>query len=131
MPCIVICNSPLSRVRYWFRQRYLRKKYAKKLPKLYYDRRYDTYISSAKPEEDGGILWVCSELTGTGLIYKYRLGKEETHTHGFEGVLQEAYNHAEMFSIPEEYRDQYSAQELRFLEKLIQRAHRDRDGWTG
>lgn len=131
MPSILIYGSLLSRARRWFRQRYLRKKYAGKPPKLYYDLRYRTYISPVKLEEEGDISWVCSELAGTGLIYKYRLGKEETHTHGFEGVLQEAYNYAEIFSIPEEYRDQYSAQELRFLEKLIQRAHRDRDGWTG
>ena len=131
MPSIVICDSLFSRARYWFRQRYLRKKYGEKPPKLYYDRRYDTYISPMKLEEDGDISWVCSELAGTCLVYKYRPGKEETHTHGFEGVLREAYNHAEVFSIPEECRGQYSAQELRFLEKPIRRAHRDREGWTG
>ena len=131
MPRIIVCGSLLSRARYWLRQRYLRKKYGGRLPKLYYDPRYRTYISPMKLGEDGDISWVCSELAGTCLVYQYRLGEEETHTHGFEGVLREAYNHAEVFSIPEEYREQYSAQELHFLEKLIRRAHRDREGWTG
>ena len=128
MPSIVICSSPLSRARYWFRQRYLRKKYEKKPPKLYYDRRYDTYISPAKLEEDGEILWVCCELAETSLIYEYRLGERETHDHDFANILRDAYDHAEEFSIPEEYREQYSAQELAFLDKLVERGRRDRGG---
>lgn len=131
MPRVVDCGSVLSRVRRWFRQRYLQKKYGGKLPKLYYDPRYRTYISPMKLEEDGDISWVCSELAGTCLVYQYRLGEEETHTHGFEGVLREAYDHAEEFSIPEGYRAQYSAQELNFLEKVAERGRRDRREWKG
>lgn len=131
MPSIVICDSLFSRARYWFRQRYLRKKYGEKPPKLYYDPRYRTYISPMKLEEDGDISWVCSELAGTCLVYQYRLGEEETHTHGFESVLREAYDHAEEFSIPEGYRAQYSAQELNFLEKVAERGRRDRREWKG
>lgn len=102
-----------------------------KPPKLYYGPRYRTYISPMKLEEDGDISWVCSELAGTCLVYQYRLGEEETHTHGFEGVLREAYDHAEEFSIPEGYRAQYSAQELNFLEKVAERGRRDRREWKG
>lgn len=126
MPSIVICDSLFSRARYWFRQRYLRKKYGEKPPKLYYDRRYDTYISPMKLKEDGSITWVCGELAGDCLIYKYRLGDVDTHGHEFEGVLLDAYDHAEEFSIPEEYREQYSAQELEFLKKLVERGRGDR-----
>lgn len=131
MPSIVICGSLISRAHYWFRQRYLRKKYAGKPPRLYYDLRYRTFISPAKLDEDGDISWVCSELAGTCPIYDYRLGELETHEHTFEFVLRDAYDHAEEFSIPEEYRDQYSAQELNFLEKVAERGRRDRREWKG
>ena len=131
MPSIVICDSLFFRARYWFRQRYLRKKYGEKPPKLYYDRRYDTYISPMKLKEDGSITWVCGELAGDCLIYKYRLGDVDTHEHEFEGVLRDAYDHGEEFSVPEEYRDQYSAQELNFLEKVAERGRRDRREWKG
>lgn len=126
MPRVVDCGSLLSRARRWLRQRYLRKKYGGRPPKLYYDPRYRTYISPVKLEEDGDISWVCGELAGDCLIYKYRLGDVDTHGHEFEWVLRDAYDHAEEFSIPEEYRDQYSAQELNFLEKVAERGRRDR-----
>lgn len=126
MPSFVICCGPISRMRYWIRQRYLKKKYANKPPKIYYDQRYRTYIAPTNLDEDGEINWVCSELARTGLIYDYCLGDEETHAHVFDEVLEDAYNYAERFSIPEQYREQYSAQELKFLEKLIQRRLRDR-----
>lgn len=46
-----------------------------------------------------------------------RLEGRETHTHGFEAVLQDAYNCSETFSIPEEYRELYSTQELDLLKR--------------
>lgn len=130
MPSFYIGFGPLARIRYRFRQRYLRRTYAGKPPKIYYDRRCQVYISPAKLSEDGDILWVCSELAGTSLLYEYCLGEQETHTHGFDGVLRDAYDYAETFSIPERCREQYSAQELDLLDKLVQRGRRDRGGGT-
>lgn len=127
MPSFYVCFGPISRMRYHFRQRYLRKKYAGKPPRIYYDHRYRVYISPTKLNEDGDIMWVCSELAGDCLVYEYRLGEQETHAHSFDGVLRDAYDHAETFSIPETCQEQYSAQELRFLEKLIRRGLKDRD----
>lgn len=114
-----------------FRKWYFRKKYAGKPPKIYYDRRYRAYVSPARPDEYGDILWVCSELAEAGLIYHYRLGEYETHAHGFEAVLRAAYEYGETFSIPEEHQEQYSAQELAFLESLARRGVRDREASAG
>lgn len=76
-------------------------------------------------------MWACSELAKTCVIYECCLGNEETHAHDFDDVLKDAYDYAEMFSIPEKCREQYSAQELEFLEKLIQRGLKDRKKDTG
>lgn len=102
-------------------------KYAGKPPKIYYDPRYRVYISPTNLDEDGEIIWVCSELVQDCLIYEYRLGEQETHAHSFDQVLRDAYDYAETFSIPEAYREQYSAQELKFLENLIRRGCKDRE----
>lgn len=126
-------DSPvLWRTRRRLRKWYFQKRYAKKLPGLYYDHLYQTYVLSVRPDlENWDLTLLCCDLAGVDPLYQYRLGGAEMDNMTLEGVLREAYDHAGEFSIPEEYRNQYSAQELRLLEKLVERGRRDRSEWTG
>lgn len=125
MPGFFIASGLIADIRYRLRRRYLTKTYAKR-PTGYYDRRCSTYICPTMPEEDDCVEWVCGKLAGTCLVYGYCLNGAETHDHTFDAVLRAAYDHAKTFSIPEKYLAQYSAQELEFLQKLVERGVRDR-----
>lgn len=108
------------------KMRYFRRKYGGLLPGIYYDRRYQVYAAPAVIEEVGSIEWVCQALTSTNLCFHFEVNGQRDHAHTFDGVLQCAYNHAEGFSIPQEYEKEYSAQELAWIASVTERGKRDR-----
>lgn len=72
------------------------------------------------------------DIACTGLTYHYKSlsyfrykeeNKEiykvtESHGHNFNEIVRAVYNYPESFEIPDEYLDEYSKQELRFLKRV-------------
>ena len=69
---------------------------------------------------------VAGELVRSGLVFHYSLQGTLNHAHTFDEVLLAAYNRAASFGIPDEFRGEYSQQELQFIEALVDRGVRDR-----
>lgn len=116
---------------YWkitsvFEEWYFKKRYSKKDPQIYYDKLFQCYVHPRKPGEHGCFEYVCSELTESGLFYSYNLSGSKTHGHSIDAVFWSAYNDAEVFSINEEDKLQYSKQELEFIKKLTAQGKKDR-----
>jgi hypothetical protein len=112
------------------RDRYLKWKYGHLAPKIYYDRRCRAYVAPTVLGEFGAISGdvetVCHALTAWNLCYGFELDGKRTHEHSFACVLQCAYDHAEGFSVPKDCEQDYSAQELEWLDRLVQRGRKDR-----
>jgi hypothetical protein len=112
------------------RDRCLKRRYGHLEPKIYYDRWCRTYVAPVVIEEFGGISGdvgtVCHALTNWNLCYEFELDGKRTHEHNFDLVLRCAYNYAEVFSIPKECEREYSAQELDWIRRLVQRGKKDR-----
>ena len=68
-------------------------------------------------EEFGTLEYVVSEFIGDGLVYHYYLNGEVDHEHNFEGVLYHVLHSYDTFSI-KGFEKEYSAQEIRIIEKL-------------
>ena len=102
------------------------KKYSPKVPKIYYDEKFQCYVNPIKIHEYGCLEYVCSEITWSGLYYTYNLNGRKTHGHTIGEAFLSAYNDAEIFSIPEESKTQYSKQELEFIKKLVTQGKLDR-----
>ncbi len=96
--------------------------------KLYGDRNTPLELENGEwiiPSEDmygrsfmdkGDLLWIFSEYFGKGLMYHYCIDGKRTHDHTFEAVLYDAFYERERFEILEEDLQEYSAQELEFIE---------------
>ncbi len=116
---------------YWkfynlLRDRYFFNKYSKSVPAIYFDKKYNCFISSQNVREYGCCEYVCSELTQSGVHYSYYLGECQSHAHTISEVFLLAYNKAEIFSIHEKDEIEYSRQEFEFIKKLIKQGKKDR-----
>lgn len=73
-------------------------------------------------EESGPLSYVAGELCRDGLCYEWDLkgreGEYHFHDHDFEDVLRSVLQYPERFFVPDECKDQYSAQQLRFIERF-------------
>ena len=101
-------------------------KYKNMPPEIYYDIKYDVYVHPSITEEYGSCSYVASELTRSGCIYHFCIGKIRTHSHGLDEVYLLAYNKAKIFSINEEDEKEYSEQELDLIKNLIDKGKLDR-----
>ena len=118
---------------YWkfhqlLRDRYFFRKYSNRAPTIYFDKKYNCFISSQNVREYGCCEYVCSELTHSGLHYSYYLDECQSHAHTINEVFLLAYNKAEIFSIHEKDEIEYSRQELEFIKKLIKQGKKDCKG---
>ena len=80
-----------------------------------------------RSSEIGDLLYVVSEYIQDGLIYQYKIGDKDCHSHGFEGVLSDvlsAMKNGQKVSFAE-YEYEYSEQELRLLGKFIDKLRVD------
>lgn len=109
-------------------RRYLRKKYSHRHPYIFYDKKYQVYVHPCKLEEswctEPGYL--CSELAHTGVVYHFEINNHLDHEHEINQVYINAYNYAKTFAIPNAYKNEYSKQEKKFIEELVERGRRDR-----
>ncbi|BAK45180.1 hypothetical protein [Eggerthella sp. YY7918] len=73
-------------------------------------------------DETGPLSYIAGELCRDCLIYEWEIsGKEgeyHDHDHDFEDLLRSVLNYPEHFYIPDDCKDQYSAQQLRFIENF-------------
>lgn len=106
------------KIRYAFERRYFKVRYGGRAPGIYYDRIFKVYVNPEMIEERGPLFYVLCETVRDGLIYPYYIGTLRTHAHSFDVVMRDAYENGAAFSIPEEFRSEYSEQELSLLQKL-------------
>lgn len=72
---------------YFLRNIYFIKKYSNKVPKIYYDKKYNCYINPQKINEYGCCEYVCSELVQQGVHYSYYLSERRYHVHTINEVF--------------------------------------------
>lgn len=112
-------------IKYALENSYFKRKYANLTPKIYYDRKYRTYVNPKNLDERGCAEYVCSEAVRWGVIYVYNINGSETHAHTIDAVFIDAHNKSEAFSISEEYQKQYSMQELDLINILVIQGKKD------
>lgn len=86
-----------------------------------YSRNYRRYCA------DTSLFYSIGEIIRTGVTYHYRVGLykkgfhnqklKHSHCHSFEEVVKVLYDYPETFSVPNEFLDEYSKQELDYLKK--------------
>lgn len=120
--------NPYWKIWWWLHDKHMQK-YTKLPPSIQYDKRYDTYVATVNPSEDGDIGYVLEEITQSGLIYHFTVSgistSEPAHMHSFDAVLKIAYEEADTFQIPDDYLEEYSQQELEFIEAVVRRGRLD------
>ena len=114
------------KIRYDIEDRHFRKRCTSLGPGIYYDKKYHRYFTPSVMGETGSVEYVAGELVRSGLVFHYSLQGTLNHAHTFDEVLLAAYNQAASFGIPDEFRSEYSQQELQFIETLVYRGVRDR-----
>ncbi len=114
------------KIRYGIEDRHFRKRCTSLGPGIYYDKKYHRYFTPSVMGETGSVEYVAGELVQSGLIFRYTLYGTLNHAHTFDEVLLAAYNQAASFGIPDEFRGEYSQQELQFIEALVDQGVRDR-----
>ncbi len=114
------------KIRYGIEDRYFRKRCTSLSPGIYYDKKHHRYFTPSVMGETGSVEYVAGELVRSGLVFHYSLQGTLNHAHTFDEVLLAAYNRAASFGIPDEFRGEYSQQELQFIEALVDRGVRDR-----
>lgn len=116
------------KVWWWFHDRHMQK-YAKQPPSIQYDKRYHTHVATVNPYEDGDIGYALGEIAQGGLVYHFVVAgmspSEPAHMHSFDAVLKVAYEEADTFQIPDDCFDEYSQQELEFIDAVVQRGRLD------
>lgn len=114
-------------------QRRLWKEYGERIGP-YYSEKYDTWMLPAKMVngslfmDEGDIHYIFSEYCWTGLSFHFYIDGERDHEHRFQDVLAAAYENYDSFEIREEDKEEYSLQELLFLEKLLNKRKSDLGG---
>lgn len=114
------------KIRYGIEERHFRKRSTSLGPGIYYDKKYHRYFSPSVTGETGSVEYVAGELVRSGLIFRYTLHGTLNHAHTFDEVLLAAYNQAAGFGIPDEFKGEYSQQELQFIEALVVQGVHDR-----
>ena len=114
------------KIRYDIEDRHFRKRCTSLGPGIYYDKKHHRYCTPSVMGETGSVEYVAGELVRSGLVFHYSLQGTLNHAHTFDEVLLAAYNQAASFGIPDEFRSEYSQQELQFIETLVDRGVRDR-----
>lgn len=111
---------------YLYEKAHYKRNYSNLLPKIYYDKTYDTYVHPKMIDDPGCIEYVCSEIIGHNVFYHYEIEENKEHAHTIAAVFLDAYNYAETFVIPKKYESEYSNQELDEIFKLVNRGKVDR-----
>lgn len=115
----------LWQIRYKYEKWYFKHHYRGKQAKIYYDKKFKTYVNPLLLEENSSsLIYVCSELVRDSLYYEYSIVSKHHHAHIIDQVFEDAYNHAETFQIENEA--EFSQQELRVIHKLVERGLMDR-----
>lgn len=117
------------RIQFYLENFYFKRKYAMLQPQIYYDAKHSCYINPLRIGEAGCCEYVCCETAKTGLIYHFYLSDKREHCHIISEVLIEAYNQANCFSIAAADRNEYSKQELLFIQTLVECGKRDLSNW--
>lgn len=88
------------------------------LPYPYFDEKRDTFewVKYFKTQYvvEPSLLYAIGDIARVGVIYHYNVHKLE-HCHCFDEVIHALYDYPESFTIPDEFLDEYSKQELLFL----------------
>lgn len=88
------------------------------LPYPYFDEKRDTFewVKYFKTQYvvEQSLLYAIGDIARVGVIYHYNVHKLE-HCHSFDEVIHALYDYPESFTIPDEFLDEYSKQELLFL----------------
>lgn len=111
---------------YRYEDAYFKSKYLNLPSKIYYDRKFKTYVNPKIIDERGFLEYICSETVCDGVIYNYQIEGKDVHAHVISEVFIDAYNYAETFLIPKDCEYQYSIQELDFINKLVNQGNIDR-----
>lgn len=113
------------RIKNWLINKYIKLKYGKKPVKVYYDKFIKQYVNPKyldltcdKAET------LLSDMVTDSLIYPFFINEDKSHKHEFERVMMIAYEHGDAFSVGE-YKEYYSTQQLRLLEKLAKKGQDD------
>lgn len=110
------------KISYFLRDKYLDIKYNHREPGFYYDSVIHEYVHPSLLRETSiNIEYIAEELTRCGLYYPFKIGENDCHQHEFSTVLRDAYAAAGLFSVPEEYEQYYSEQELKMVRALAKR----------
>lgn len=107
------------------KEKYLNKKYNHLENKIYYDKKYKSYITPidcSYATED--INFLVDNLVRDNFIYTYKLNGEHTHCHHLSHILLDAYNESEVFELENE--NEFSEQELIIIKKLVEKGKNDR-----
>lgn len=113
------------KIYYYYTDNYFEKKYSKRPPKIYYDKKYNEYVHP-HINDMGSIETLCSELAIYSVTYNYELNGKYEHCHSISEVFIRAYNDSETFVIPQDCKNEYSQQELTMIEKIVKRGKDDR-----
>lgn len=113
------------RVYDFYRNNYFDKKYSKRKPQIYYDKKYKNYVHPYI-NDITDIETLCSDLVMYSITYNYELNGKLEHVHTISEVFICAYNNSEIFFIPEDCKNEYSQQELIMIEKIVRKGKGDR-----
>ena len=112
-------TSIYRKIRYAFERLYFNRRYSGRAPGIYDDRIFKVYVNPEMIKERGPLWYVLCETVHDGLIYHYCDGSDVVlHGHHFDLIMHWAYEAGTAFSSPEEYRSEYSEQELSLLYKI-------------
>ena len=114
----MMITSIYWKIRYAFERFYFNRRYSGRVPGIYYDRIFKVYVNPEIIEVRCDLLHVLYETVCSNLLYDYCIGTKCTHDHSFDNVMRAAYENGAAFFIPEEFRSQYSEQELSLLHKI-------------
>lgn len=118
----------LWKIKHWFKQRYIKRKYVHADKRIVYDHWLRGYIHPDYTANDGyfDIENLADDICGIGLCYECMVDGEYCHSHKLSDVIETAYNEGDAFVIPVECEGDYSRQELDLLRRLAEMgaAHR-------
>lgn len=112
------------RIRRKLMKLYFNLRYSGRTPGIFYDHIFKVYVNSEMIDIHGDLYEILCETVHDNLIYDYHIGTQCTHAHTFDRVMLDAYKNGAAFSIPEEFRGQYSEQELSLLYKIAAQSPR-------
>ena len=112
---------------YYALQQFHFRKYRRQAPGIYYDRRYRVWVWSKDTTMfSRTLLDVVDDAFWVGLCFPFYQDGEDNHVHSFDELLDYAYNSDAAITIPDEYKQYYSAQELKVIQVVNARGAIDR-----